>query len=142
MKRVKQIHRTGCGVACIAMLAENTYENVLHVFKDSCGLSEDDSFLTNAIDLHNLGALFGLKLSKKRIAFRSDNRRFLPSKAILAINYKEEKEQWHWVVYLREKDGSDYFLDPWHEIKTERRTDFGRVNISWYLKVLSDDGKA
>ena len=41
---------------------------------------------------------------------------------------------WHWVVFVREDSGC-YVLDSKQALKQHRRTDFGRMQPKWYLKV-------
>lgn len=60
----------------------------------------------------------------------------LPDRALLAIKWHREKTgpAWHWVVFVRE--GSDrYVLDPKKALRTNRRTDFGRMKPKWFIRV-------
>ena len=60
----------------------------------------------------------------------------MPDCALLAIKWHREKGKpfWHWVVFVR--DGEDeYVLDSKKALKSNVRTDFGRMNPKWYIEV-------
>ena len=142
MRRIEQEDSTGCGLACIAMLAGTTYKKVKRKAIDKSEIPKEGPFYTDTPNLYRLGQVFGLKigqrcvcLNDKRIRVRKETkaRRVPPDKAILAINRRQNDNTWHWVVYRRAQDG-EYFLDPRQGIKSERREDFGRIKIHGYVK--------
>ncbi|MGH8080396.1 MAG: hypothetical protein ACREP7_07465, partial [Lysobacter sp.] len=53
---------------------------------------------------------------------------------IVAINHDPVRERWHWVVHLRDRDGA-WVLDPNARVRSERRTDFGRMRPLRYIPV-------
>ncbi len=89
-------------------------------------------FYTGTKDIRELGGHFNNKVGKRRRKFKSFDA--LPDTAILAINYKEKSDTWHWVVYIRTAN-DEFIYDPRKEIKTDKRRDFGRFKASWYLCV-------
>lgn len=131
MKRIIQEDSTGCGLACIAMLANKTYKTVRKV-AERLEIKNQDKFYTGTKDLRELSQYFGIDIGFKRVKFNSY--KSLPNIAILAINYREKSENWHWVVYYR-TDNDEYVLDPKKTIKTDRRKDFSRITPKWYIKV-------
>lgn len=132
MKRVRQRDPTGCGLACIAMLSGDKYESVKDVAINELGWEESGTFYTGTRDLRELGRYFGIELGKRRRLFKNFNA--LPDTAILAINYKEQTDTWHWCLYRRIKD--DQFVnDPSQSIKTNKRRDFGRMKVKWFLPI-------
>lgn len=124
MRRVVQKDATGCGLACIAMLAERKYEEVKSLAMEELNFEIDGYFYTQTKHLVALGNKFNIKIGKRRRKFKGY--KFLPDKAILAINYDKEFNSWHWVVYHRSASG-DYVLDPGKNIKQNKRTDLDRI---------------
>ncbi len=125
MKIVSQRDRTGCGLACVAMVTGQTYYQVrrkYHVNHKVNKIAFDYS--TNARDLHNLSEL----VSPKMISVKKWDT--IPDFAIVAIGNRKSGG-WHWVVFER-KDGIGVFYDPW---KVKVRTDFGRVNLKAYVPI-------
>lgn len=134
MRRVKQGDPTGCGLACIAMITNNDYNKVRALAVRELGFDDSGTFYTNTKHLRDLANNFQIELGKKRRQFKSFER--LPDTAILAINYKEELDTWHWVVYHR--TSTDQFVyDPKKNIKTNKRRDFGRIKARWFLPVIN-----
>lgn len=132
MKRVIQKDRTGCGLACIAMLAGRTYQEVRKAAV-ALNIEKAGEFYTHAIHLKELGAVFNIHIPAKRWrVFRSWGE--LPDTALVAINPRDGGLYWHWVVFMR-RDGSEFVLDPRESVKTERRTDFGRMRAARFLPV-------
>ncbi|WP_308318795.1 cysteine peptidase family C39 domain-containing protein, partial [Vibrio metschnikovii] len=116
MRRVVQQDRTGCGLACIAILAGTEYSNVKDRALDLFNLESSDEFYTNASELQKLGQEFNLNVGAKRRVFKGFNA--LPDLAILAINYRENEDTWHWVVYCRD-EGNEFVIDPKKAVKAE-----------------------
>lgn len=124
MKRVVQQDSTGCGIACIAMLAGKTYAEVRKYALKTLSLDECGPFYTNTNDLVKLGNQYELNVGVRRRKFKSFD--ILPDKAILAINYKENTNTWHWVVFHR-TSSEQYVLDPKKSIKNNKRKDLARI---------------
>ncbi len=134
IRRIVQKDRTGCGLACIAMLAECEYSQVKKAYLELFERASNDEYYTRAPDLRKLGQAFSLDIGGRRRKFK--NFQDLPKLAILAINYREDEGTWHWVVFCRTAD-EKFVLDPKKSVKSERRTDFGRLakNTRWFVSV-------
>ncbi|HFD32939.1 MAG TPA: hypothetical protein ENJ28_09580 [Gammaproteobacteria bacterium] len=133
MRRIKQADPTGCGLACIAMLASSDYNNVREVAIKQLGFNDSGTFHTSTKDLRELARKFKIELGKRRRKFK----RFegLPETAILAINHMDASDTWHWVVYRR-RSNDTFVYDPKKSIKTNKRRDFGHIKARWYLPVI------
>jgi len=134
MRRIRQRDSTGCGLACIAMVAGINYEDVRAIAVSKLGWDETGDFYTGTRDLRDLAGYFGIAVGKRRRSFKSFNA--LPDTAILANNYKEQTDTWHWVVFHR-IEGKPVIYDPNQSIKNDKRRDFGRIKAKWFLPVLN-----
>jgi len=132
MKRVRQRDPTGCGLACIAMVAGINYEKVRAIGVNELGWDETGEFYTGTRDLGELGRHFGIEVGKRRRPFK--NFKALPNIAILAVNYKKQTDTWHWCLYRGIKD-DQFVYDPSQSIKTNKRRDFGRIKVKWFLPI-------
>ncbi|WP_341678703.1 cysteine peptidase family C39 domain-containing protein [Niveibacterium sp. SC-1] len=135
MRRVIQEDSTGCGLACVAMLAGRSYQAVK---KQAHSVLKTwprgpRSFYTTKSHLKALLAEYGVRHGNYR---KADSWEKLNADlAIVAINL-QANDNWHWVVFRR--DGSDrYLLDP--RAKSERRIDFWRARIMAYLPIRTND---
>lgn len=124
MRRVVQQDSTGCGIACVAMLAGKTYVQVRKLALEILSLEEGDPFYTGTKDLVSLGERYNLKIGVRRRKFKAFEA--LPDKAILAINYKQNTDTWHWVVFHRTAK-EPYVLDPKKSIKKDKRKDLESI---------------
>jgi len=134
MRRVVQQDITGCGLACIAMLADTGYSRIKEVAMELFKLHSNDELYTTAPDLRKLGQEFNLDVGGRRRRFKDFQS--LPELAILAINYREAENTWHWVVFCRTAD-EEFVLDPNKAIKSEHRSDFGQMEkkARWFMSV-------
>lgn len=134
MRRVVQEDATGCGLACIAMLSGRKYQEVKNLAVSDLDFDNEGYFYTGTRDLVQLGESFGLKVGTRRRKFKKFD--LLPNKAILAINYKEKSDTWHWVVFHR-SNKEQYVLDPKKSIKNTKRKDLLRIakNTTHWLAV-------
>lgn len=124
MKRVSQEHRTGCGIACVAMLCGATYLEVMKAANEIFGWGESQrTFYTDSSDLQKLLLTMKVKTQQGRSVRKWSS---IPASAIVGINHNEKTGKWHWVVFRREID-REYVLDP--QSKREVRTDFGRMRL-------------
>jgi len=134
MKPIIQKDKTGCALACIAMLTGKSYSIVKRDAKEF-GISHQDTKLWSDITyVLKLCSKYNVHISSTKTPFQSWES--LPDRALLAIKWHEINEIpfWHWVVFIREK--ADIFvLDPSTYIKNNRRTDFGRIKPKWFLEV-------
>ena len=131
IKRVKQDHETGCGIACVATLVGTKYNDVFKKAKHLFGWNEnDDGFYTKGKDLRNLLLEFNIKSERGR---RIGSWKALIEKcpvAIVAIN--PDGKYWHWVVFVKTSDDC-VVLDP--RSKREIRRDFKRMKIRSYIPI-------
>ncbi|WP_181418776.1 cysteine peptidase family C39 domain-containing protein [Aquipseudomonas alcaligenes] len=132
MQRVTQIDSTGCGLACVAMLAQTNYKTVKARAIKSKILNPSGPFYTSSKDLRELLSEFKIKTRTGRAIKKWES---LPNRAIAGINYKEKTKTWHWVVFIRKDCGESYVLDPKPSIKTKKRNDFGRMRLRSYIPV-------
>ena len=138
MKAVIQEDRTGCAIASVAVLTGRAYPSV----KDAAtklGIDVSDSRLwTNTGHMRNLLEFFGIAAGQAEEPFVSWDE--LPDRALLAIKWHREPTgpAWHWVVFIRERTGS-VVLDSKRGLRTNRRTDFGRMKPKWFIR-LAEDG--
>ena len=132
MRRIIQKHSAGCGIACIAMIAERSYGRVL---ADATSLAlmtvEAGTLYTSSSDLCALLQHYGIAARKSR---NVRQRASISDTAIVAINYRPDSNRWHWVVFQR-SNGGEYVLDPNPRVRTERRTDFYRMRLRSFIPV-------
>lgn len=134
MKRIKQEHYSGCGLACVAMIVGKKYSTIRKTAHDLLNMADDHDLYTNSTHLIQLLSHFEIETSQKKIPFTSWEK--LPEKAIVAINHNKESDIWHWVVFQKNQHGT-WVLDPKPTIKSDRRTDFNRMKPKWYIAVHS-----
>jgi hypothetical protein len=135
MKPVVQQDRTGCGIASVAALARQKYP-VAKRAATALGIAVTDPKLwSDTAHISRLLTCFALSAEKPEnfVSWSS-----LPDRALLAIKWHREKTgpAWHWVVFVRD-DSGDYVLDPKKALRTNRRTDFGRIKPKWFMRVRS-----
>ena len=133
MKPVVQQDHTGCGIACVATLAHVKYAAMKsEAAKLGIGVADARLWSGTAL-LRRLLTRFHLQAGREA-AFTSWEG--LPDCALLAIKWHREKTgpAWHWVVFVRDASGS-FVLDPKKALRTNRRTDFGRMKPRWFMRV-------
>jgi hypothetical protein len=136
VKPVIQEEPTGCGIAAAAAVAGVSYAQAKSV-AESLGISAADPQLwSGTAYVRRLLTGFGLGINRSVQPFRSWTS--LPDCALLAIKWHVEEDCpfWHWVVFVREQEGS-YVLDSKRALRTHVRTDFGRMKPKWYLTVFT-----
>jgi len=134
MKLVIQQEVTGCAIASSAALAGISYKKAKSI-ANGLGVYADDSMLWSETNyIRKILKKLNIKTSKTETPFKSWEA--LPKLALLAIKWHMEKGKpyWHWVIYVRENN-AEYVLDSSKRIKNNKRTDFGRINPKWYIKV-------
>jgi hypothetical protein len=135
MKPVVQLEWTGCGIASVAAITGLSYPDA-KLIANSLGIfAHDESLWSDTSHVRKLLSRFGVKTGSRNISFRSWEA--LPDVALLSIKWHLEKERpyWHWVVFVRE-NGHPYVLDSKKSLRTNRRTDFGRMKPKWYIPVM------
>lgn len=134
MNPVVQQDRTGCGIASVAAITNRTYPAVKRLAA-KLGISVDDARLWgDTKHMRTLLAAAGVVAGEKEEPFRSW--RQLPARALLAIKWHREKTgpAWHWVVFGSDARGS-FVLDSKRGLRTNRRTDFGRIKPKWFIRL-------
>ena len=134
MKPVIQEEKTGCAIASSAAIAGISYSKAKRITND-LGIYADDSTLWS--DTRPIRAILkelGFRAATTEAPFK--DWASLPDRALLAIKWHREegKPYWHWVVFVRER-GKEYVLDSKNTLKTNIRTDFGRMKPKWFIKV-------
>jgi len=134
MQRIVQEDGTGCGLACVAMIAEVPYQDVREFAVDWLEFDEKGPFYTCISDLRYMLSEYGYALSRKT-PFKSYET--LSPLSILEIERPGEYN--HWVLMV--KCGLDsYILDPSAHIRTERRQDWWRIHALSYTNVTRLSG--
>ncbi len=134
MKPVIQQETTGCAIASSAAIAAISYEeaqkqaNRLGIFAEDPLLWSDTSYIRRLLDS------FGILTGNEQIPFAGWEA--LTDCALLSIKWHLElgKPYWHWVVFIREGN-RQYVLDSRKGLKSNVRTDFGRMKPKWYIEV-------
>lgn len=135
MKPVIQQDVTGCGIASVATLAGVTYRQAQAVAQQLGISAEDPRLWSDTTYVRTLLRHYGVRASDKEQPFHSWNK--LPNLALLAIKWhsKRGRALWHWVVFYRGPHGA-IVLDPKRGLRTNRRTDFGRMKPKWFIEIL------
>ncbi|MGB0205253.1 MAG: hypothetical protein ACPF9K_09425 [Neptuniibacter sp.] len=134
MNPIIQEEVTGCGIASAAALKQISYQEAKEV-ANNLGIYADDSTLwSDTVYVRKLLASLGISTSDQETPFSTWET--LPDKALLAIKWHEEngKPFWHWVVFVRVQ-GKPYVLDSKKALKSNLRTDFGRMKPKWFIEV-------
>jgi hypothetical protein len=134
MMAVIQKEKTGCAIASSAAIAGISYEEARKIANGMGIYAEDSELWSETNYIRRLLAKLGVKAGNKEILFT--NWESLPSCALLSIkwNLGNGKPYWHWVVFVREGDRK-YVLDSNKSLKSNVRTDFGRMKPKWYIEV-------
>jgi ABC-type bacteriocin/lantibiotic exporter with double-glycine peptidase domain len=136
MKRVLQEDPTGCGIACLAMLAGLSYKEVKAICQALPKFQELGHFYTRPEDLRSIAVAIGVTLSKRYLNFTGWDR--VADLAIVAINYKIKPEgaSWHWVIFSRVGEQA-FVVDPDKSIVIPKRLDFSNIKAKWFIPVVS-----
>lgn len=134
MKPIVQLERAGCGIASVSAVAGLSYLEVKSIANSLGIFANDESLWSETVHVRTLLTHFGIGTGANEIPFRSWES--LPNIVLLATKWhlKNGRPYWHWVVFLRE-NGQSYVLDSKKSLRTNRRTDFGRMKPKWYISV-------
>ncbi len=134
MKPVIQEEKTGCGIASVAAITGVSYNKAKKEASKLGIRATDPKLWSDSKYVLDLLKEFGIKTTGKKTPFKSWEK--LPNLALLAIKWHKEngKPFWHWTVFVRENEKA-YILDPKSSLKTNKRTDFGRIKPKWYIEV-------
>lgn len=112
LKLIKQVHDTGCGIACVAMLKDQSYETVraeLRLIKEKMG--EDPEELRTHAE-HLMPLFQGFEYAPEPVEFEFADS--IQGAAILAVAENGKKinsKDYHWVVAFR-INGCLWIADP------------------------------
>ena len=133
MTPVVQRDRTGCALASVAALTRQSYAAVKREAA-SLGIAVTDPRLWG-------GTAYIRRLLRHFRVPAGAQKNFtsweaLPDCALLAIKWHRERNgpAWHWVVFVREASDA-CVLDPKQGLRSNRRTDFGRIKPKWFIRV-------
>jgi len=141
MKRspVVQEELTGCGIASCAAIAQISYSEAKKIAKGLGIFSHDPALWSQTKSVRRLLKRLGFKAQKGEPRFSSW--KGLPDLALLAVKWHLENGApfWHWVVFNREEPEKAYVLDSKKSLRSNIRTDFGRIKPEWFIKVTPDN---
>lgn len=121
IKRIFQRRKNDCGVACVAMVARVSYEQAFDALDFPEGTKK---FYTSRNQIIEALGKFGILMQRKW--FRSWEE--IPGCAIVPVNHRCNRKNFHWVVY----DGKAV-LEPY-----AKRPESARCLASgWYLLVVA-----
>ncbi|CCG95379.1 conserved hypothetical protein [Marinobacter nauticus ATCC 49840] len=135
LKSVIQGEVTGCGIAATAVLAGAEYQEVKQVANSKGIYADDESLWSDTSYVRKLLAEYGIECDPEEKPFTGWQS--LPDKALLAIKWRKVDgiPFWHWVVFCRQ-GGKEAVFDSKNGLKTNIRTDFGRIKPKWFIEVL------
>ncbi|OZG75025.1 hypothetical protein BTA51_01080 [Hahella sp. CCB-MM4] len=138
MNPVVQEETTGCAIASCAAIAGITYREAKAVANSLGIFAEDKSLWSATKPIRDLLMKLGYVTSPLEQPFLGWES--LPDCALLAVKWHtvEDTPFWHWVVFRRE-NGREFVLDSKRALKTNVRTDFGRMNPKWFIAVGSQN---
>lgn len=134
MDPVIQQDPTGCGIACVAMLAGVSYAAAKAV-AENLGIRIDDPALWSDTEpVRRLLQHYRIRTAAAVTPF--SNWETLPDSALLATKWHRHQgiPHWHWSVFTRSA-GGPLVLDPKAALKQHRRSDFGRIRPQWFIAI-------
>jgi ABC-type bacteriocin/lantibiotic exporter with double-glycine peptidase domain len=128
-RHVHQKDKTGCGLAAVAMITGDTYDNVKKIAMEN-DLVDQAFFETNYSSIKKLLSLYKIKFQHQR---KFQHWREIPMTSIVATNFTKDGS-WHWVVFV--KDENEIFVyDPWQRVK-KKTTDFRGRDLGKYIGII------
>lgn len=103
MKHVEQVDRSGCGIACVAMVTGKTYEEVRHIWLTKCDGEEELLTATG-----NAAGITNKQIERLLKACGAKNIQVIPFHNPLIRSVPGSYGMSHWVVI----DGDGDKLDP------------------------------
>ncbi len=134
MEPVIQEETTGCGIASAAAIAGISYQQAKAKANQLGIRAQDSSLWSDHRPVPRLLAELGFKTEPHPTTF--SNWENLPDCALLATKWQLHNGRpcWHWAVFVREPDKA-YVLDSKKNLRTNLRTDFGRIKPKWFIAV-------
>ncbi|NQZ54216.1 MAG: hypothetical protein HRT93_08195 [Piscirickettsiaceae bacterium] len=136
MKVVIQQQKTGCAIASAAAIADISYQEARTIANGMGIFTEDVNLWSKTDYIRKLLQKLGVEIAVTETPFSTWES--LPNCALLAIKWQrlDDIAYWHWVVFVREGEQS-YVLDSNKGLKTNKRTDFGRIKPKWFIAINS-----
>lgn len=131
VNHVYQHDDTGCGIACVAMIVNQTYFQVREALKQAGFFNSDDDLGTNFKDINKALNIFNFSSASKRKFKKWNN---IPAKIAIASTNYDSKGCWHWVLFVRDLDGC-FIYDPGKRKKKIR--DLRGKQSGWFIEVLN-----
>ena len=134
IKTVIQQESSGCGIACTAMLAGKSYEEVKQKANQLGIFAEDKKLWSETDYVRRLLNEYEIQASNKETPFTTWDT--LPNLALLAIKFRFEKDRpfWHWTVFQRTK-GKKRVHDPASYLEKNEREDFEEMTPKWFIEI-------
>lgn len=131
---VIQEETTGCGIAVVAAIAGISYVEARRVANRMGITAENPALWSDTDSVRRLLERFGYVTDESPTPF--DGWTNLPDRALIALKWHIEKGKpfWHWAIFVRAEEAT-YVLDSKKTLKTQIRTDFGRMHPKWFLAV-------
>lgn len=128
IRLVKQRKKNDCGIACVAMLTNRIYKDVVA----TCGLADREDLPAHDRDLRRWFKLLGHAMGPEQRATDWNEVSELDESVLVAVNLttRDEESSWHWVV-VDPSGSAPKMFDP---LKGERKLD-KRTNVYSYFKV-------
>ncbi len=133
-KPVVQLEHTGCGIASAAAIVGLSYPEMKSIANSLGIFARDESLWSDTSHVRKMLRHLGVRTHSREVPFHSWE--VLPDLALLSIKWHLEKgcPYWHWALFVRE-NGQSYVLDSKKSLRTNLRTDFGRMRPKWYIPV-------
>ncbi|MBI3144708.1 MAG: hypothetical protein HYZ18_05450 [Pseudogulbenkiania sp.] len=134
MQAVVQEDLSGCGIASVAVLAGQSYQQVWRVAGELGIDVHDPRLWSDTTHVRTLLGHYGIRAMAGETPFTGWDA--LPDLALLAIKWHLDNGRpfWHWVVYRRSPQGAVVF-DPKRVLRSNTRTDFGRIKPKWFIAI-------
>lgn len=121
IRHIHQQHPTSCGLACVAMVADITYQTVIQRTNELGVLKKSGYYGTTSRDLVAILKSFDIHTARRTSL---TNWLDVPQITIVGVNPSGP----HWVVAVRSQ--TDYYIfDPGTEMPNTLRRDFGRIHL-------------
>ncbi|MEN8179097.1 MAG: hypothetical protein ABFS39_10830 [Pseudomonadota bacterium] len=135
MNPVIQKHPEGCALACAAILAGKSYDEIDEIATRLEIFAGDKTLYNSTEPMRRLLAHLELSVTSGEADFT--DWAALPDQALLATKWRLEDglPHWHWVVFTRDEDRAS-ILDPAAYLEQNRRTDFAHIEPKWFIGLI------
>ncbi|SOD19770.1 cysteine peptidase family C39 domain-containing protein [Pedobacter xixiisoli] len=130
VNHVYQHDDTGCGIACVAMIVNQTYFQVKEILKQAGFFDNDDYLGTDFKDMNKALNIFNFSSASKRKFKKWNN---IPAKIAIASTNYDSEGGWHWVLFVRDIEGC-FIYDPGKRKKKIR--DLRGKRSGWFIEII------